>query len=198
VTPASDLAIGCAMRTVNGEDAHSTPYKLHAFSIVPPLPPGEGQGVRLRRASRRLSRHPLRHDVTPPNRLARLHRLLQRSCSRALDDPLGVVPHGLEGSDRRPQSISSPHLRARERTREAARGLRGSCNATRGSCNINRGSCDATRGSGDATQGSDDLTHGSGDLTRGSCDATQGSGGSTRGSRDSTRGSGSVTRGAED
>jgi hypothetical protein len=53
------------MRTVNGEGAHSTPYKLHAFSIVPPLPPGEGQGVRLRRASLRLSRHPLKYPETP-------------------------------------------------------------------------------------------------------------------------------------
>src|SRR6185295_4653626 len=59
------IAVGCAGRTVTDvEGAHSAPYKLHLLSQVPPLPPGEGPGVRLRRVYRRAATPP--PESTPP------------------------------------------------------------------------------------------------------------------------------------
>src|SRR3954469_23635446 len=80
----SGIAVGCAVRTVTDvEGAHSAPYKLHPFSQVPPLPPGEGPGVRSRRAGRRiqlgslealsLPRAPTQR-LRPPDRLPRWRR----------------------------------------------------------------------------------------------------------------------------
>src|SRR5947209_1736918 len=45
-----EIAEGCPLLSCTGEDMHSAPYRLRPLRQAPPLPPGEGPGVRLRRA----------------------------------------------------------------------------------------------------------------------------------------------------
>src|SRR4051812_40061713 len=91
-TQVSGIAVGCAVRTVTDvEGAHSAPYKLHPFSQVPPLPPGEGPGVRLRRAHRQRNRES--HGALFSKALARAGRRVAASWVR----PARVVARGSSG-----------------------------------------------------------------------------------------------------